>query len=425
MSIWEIKPRKGGENEMGKKLKWFIAVAFLLLINPWLLLELGEAASPVKNEIVFGFSAPITGALSYAGEPSKKGYIAWAEMVNAGGGILVKEYGKKLPVRMVYYDDKTDPTTAAKIYEKLITQDKVDFILSPWGSSIGFAVSQIAQKYKMPVIFVWISSDPIYKQGYDYVFGLIQPASQHTWSAVDVLKDKKVVKDPPKKLYFVTAKELYPMTADKGAVDYAKKFGFEVYYEEVEKGCKDFTPVITKMKSLGAEGMVTSTYYADFFVLYRQIQELGYKPKYLYAAHSDLIDFADAFGAKAVEGVCAHGFWGMSWKTVGNQDFIAWHKKKWGEDPNQWTITVAGAQVMKQAIEKAGTLNSEEVKKTLQTAEFDCMLSKVKYVNEGGITNLNKLAFTGLLQWQNGKLLFVYPEEVAEAKFKYPIPWSK
>ena len=48
---------------MGKKLKWFIAVAFLLLINPWLLLELGEAASPVKNEIVFGFSAPITGHL--------------------------------------------------------------------------------------------------------------------------------------------------------------------------------------------------------------------------------------------------------------------------------------------------------------------------------------------------------------------------
>ena len=278
--------------KLKKSMDCVLLISIILVI---LLTGSLEASSTRKNEIVFGFSAPITGSLSYAGEPSKKGYIAWGEMVNAGGGIFVKEYGKKLPVRMVYYDDKTDPTTAAKIFEKLITQDKVDFILSPWGSSIGFAVSQIAQKYKMPVIFVWISSDPIYKQGYDYVFGLIQPASQHTWSAVDVLKDKKVVKDPPKKLYFVTAKELYPMTADKGAVDYAKKFGFEVYYEEVEKGCKDFTPVITKMKSLGVEGMVTSTYYADFFVLYRQIQELGYKPKYLYAAHSDLIDFARCF----------------------------------------------------------------------------------------------------------------------------------
>jgi len=411
---------------MGRRGKrWFFAVGSLAWLSLVFLGEASEAAAPAKSEIVFGFSAPITGALSYAGEPSKKGYIAWAEMVNAEGGIFVKEYGKKLPVRMVYYDDKTDPTTAAKIYEKLITQDKVDIILSPWGSSIGFAVSQIAQKYKMPVIFVWISSDPIYKQGYDYVFGLIQPASQHTWSAVDVLTDKKVVKDPPKKLYFITAKELYPMTADKGAVEYAKKSGFEVTYEEVEKGCKDFTPVITKMKSLGAEGVVTSTYYAEFFTLFRQIQELGYRPKYLYAAHSDLMDFSDAFGPKAVEGVCAHGFWGKSWKTLGNQEFIAWHKKKWGEDPNQWTITVAAAQVMKQAIEKAGTLNSEELKKVLTTAEFDCMLSKVKYVNEGGITNLNKLAFTGLLQWQNGKLLFVYPEEVAEAKFRYPIPWSK
>jgi branched-chain amino acid transport system substrate-binding protein len=413
------------DREMEKKLRRFAVEVVLLVIGVLVLGNLSQAAPSVKNEIVFGFSAPITGSLSYAGEPSKKGYLAWADMVNAEGGIFIKEYGKKLPVRMVYYDDKTDPTTAAKIYEKLITQDKVDFILSPWGSSIGFAVSQIAQKYKMPLILVWISSDPIYKQGYDYVFGLIQPASQHTWSAVDALADKKIVKDPPKKLYFITAKELYPMTADKGAVEYAKKLGFEVYYEEVEKGCKDFTPVITKMKSLGADGMVTSTYYAEFFVLFRQIQELGYRPKYLYAAHSDLTDFPDAFGPKAVEGVCAHGFWGKSWKTVGNQEFIAWHKKKWGDDPNQWTITVAGAQVMKQAIEKAGTLNSDEVKKNLQTGEFDCMLSRVKYVNEGGLTNVNKLAFTGLLQWQGGKLVFVYPQLVAESGFQYPIPWLK
>jgi branched-chain amino acid transport system substrate-binding protein len=347
-------------------------------------------------------------------------------MVNDDGGIYVKEYGKKLPVRLVYYDDKTNPTTAARIYEKLIAQDKVDFLLSPWGSSIGFAVSQIAQKYKKPIIFVWISSDPIYKQGYDYVFSIIEPASHHAWSAVKVIMDKKIVKDdPPQNLFFITAKELYPKTADTGAMEYAKKNGFKTYYEEVEKGSKDFTPAIIRMKNEGVDGVVTSNYYADFFVMFRQMQELGFKPKYLYAAHSDLDDFKEAFGSKAVEGVCAHGFWGKSWDTFENQKFIATYQKKWKEDPNQWSITVTSAQVMKQAIEKAGTLDSEKVKKTLQNGEFECMLSKVKYVNEEGYTNLNKLAATGLLQWQDGKLVFVYPQEVAEAKFVYPIPWAK
>ena len=410
---------------MGNRWNGTIAIICLLIFG-LVLIGVSVVSASEKAEIVFGFSTPITGALEYAGVPSKKGYEAWAEMVNAQGGIYVEEYKKKLPVRLVYYDDKTNPTTAARIYEKLITQDKVDFLLSPWGSSIGFAVSQIAQKYKKPIIFVWISSDPIYKQGYDYVFSIIEPASRHCWSAVKVLMDKKIVKDdPPEKLFFITAKELYPKTADTGAMEYAKDKGFKTYYEEVEKGCKDFTPVITRMKNEGVDGIVTSTYYADFFVMFRQFQELGFRPKYIYAAHSDLIDFAEAFSPDLVEGVCAHGFWGMSWDTPENQAFIERYKKRWGEDPNQWSITVTSAQVMKQAIEKAGTLDSEKVKETLQEGDFSCMLSKVKYVNEGGYTNLNKLAATGLLQWQNGKLVFVYPQEVAEGTFIYPIPWAK
>lgn len=411
---------------MEKKIFTLTKMASLCAILISLMIFSGSALGDEKKEIVFGFSVPLTGALEYAGVPSKNGYEAWASMVNAEGGIYVKEYGKKLPVRLVYYDDKTDPTVAAKIYEKLITQDKVDFLLSPWGSSIGFAVSQIAQKYKKPIIFVWISSDPIYKQGYEYVFGVIEPATRHAWSAVKVLMDKKLMNnEPPKKLFFVTAKELYPKTADNGAMEFAKANGFETYYEEVEKGCKDFTPVITRMKEAGIEAVITSMYYEDFFTMYRQIQELGFKPKYIYAAHSDLPDFAETFGAATVEGVCAHGFWGTSWNTFENQQFVAAYKDKWGQEPNQWAITVSSAQVLKEAIEKAGTLDNEKVKDALREGEYKCMLGSVKYINDGDYTNLNSLAATGLLQWQNGKLVFVYPEEISEAKFIYPIRWDR
>ena len=409
---------------MKKRSKPLSAIVFFLAFS-FMIIAGGKVAFAEKSEIVFGVSIPLTGAFPYGGELEKMGYLAWEGMVNERGGIYVKEYGKKLPVRLVYYDDKSNPTTTAKIYEKLINGDKVDFVLSPWGSSAGFAASHIAQKYKTPLVFVWTSSDPIFKQGYDYVFCLIQPASRHCWSAVQVLKDKKLVKDPPKKLYFLAAKELYPMTTIKGAMEYAKVQGFEVYYEEVEKGCRDFTPVITKMRRIGVDAITTSIYHADFFLFFRQAMELAFRPRYLYAQHSNVHDFVETFGEKAAEGVLSNGFWGNSWNTKGNQEFIAFYRKKWKKDPEMYAITAAGCQVMHQAIEKAGTLDKEKVKKVLEVGEFNSMFGPAKFVNEAGYTNLNKLAFTGLQQWQGEKLLMVYPELVAEAKFIYPKPWSK
>lgn len=90
----------------------------------------------------------------------------------------------------------------------------------------------------------------------------------------------------------------------------------------------------------------------------------------------------------------------------------------------EYSATVASAQVLQQAIEKAGSLDSEKVKKALEENEFKCILGKVKYVNEEGYTNLNNMASIGLLQWQKGKLLFVYPKDVAEGAFEYPISGS-
>lgn len=91
-------------------------------------------------------------------------------------------------------------------------------------------------------------------------------------------------------------------------MELARRNGFKTHYEEVEKGYKDFTPIITKMKASGVEGVIRSMHYVDFFTMYRQFQELGFKPKYIYAAHSDVPDFLKVFRASAAEGVCSHGF---------------------------------------------------------------------------------------------------------------------
>ena len=101
--------------------KWIKVLLFSLTLVGFLGGTAASGSAADKAEIIFGYSAPITGSMSHVGEKIKHGYTIWEEMVNDQGGIFVKEYDKKLPVKLKLYDDKSDPTTSAKLYEKLIT----------------------------------------------------------------------------------------------------------------------------------------------------------------------------------------------------------------------------------------------------------------------------------------------------------------
>jgi len=404
-----------------KKVQIFRGLACVAFIGLFLFSLPGEG--PAKDKILMGYSASLSGGYSHVGKMIKQGYTVTADLVNSKGGIHVKNLNKKLPVKLVVYDDRSDPSTAAKLYERLITVDKVDFVLSPWGSSIGFPVTGICQKYKMPLVGIMFASDPIFKQGFDYVFCTIQVASRHEWSPLEVLRE---LKDRPQKIQYISTKELYGITTAKGGFERAKELGFQPYYEEVEKGVKDFTPLITKMKSLGIEVISTGIYEAEFFLLYRQMQELGFYPKFIYASHgTDLPDFWETFKESA-EAACAGGFYNRTWRSFQNEEFVAAYKKATGTYPTHYAATGSGIQIMQQAIEKAGTLDRERVKEVLEKEEFTCLvLPRVKYVSEKGYTNINKYAYSGVLQWQNGKLMTIYPKEIADAGLVYPMPWEK
>src|SRR4051794_8236597 len=89
-----------------------------------------------KAEIKVGFSVAQTGPSSSNALELKRSYEMWRDQTNAAGGLFVKEYDKKLPINLIEYDDKSDPSTATKLYERLISVDGVDLLLSPWGSGV-------------------------------------------------------------------------------------------------------------------------------------------------------------------------------------------------------------------------------------------------------------------------------------------------
>ena len=108
----------------------------------------GAALAKDKDKIVIGAARPISGPLSVFEETGfGPVYKMWVDQVNAEGGIYVKEYGKKLPVKMLVYDDKSDLGTMCRLLEKLIVQDKVDFVFPPASTAFLFAAGPIANKY--------------------------------------------------------------------------------------------------------------------------------------------------------------------------------------------------------------------------------------------------------------------------------------
>ena len=102
------------------------------------------------DELTVGYAVSLTGRFGMEGKETGRGYNLWREQTNKGGGLLVGD--KRYMIKFVTYDDESNPSVNTKMYEKLITRDKVDLILSPWGSGINFAASAVADKYHYPIV---------------------------------------------------------------------------------------------------------------------------------------------------------------------------------------------------------------------------------------------------------------------------------
>ena len=129
------------------------------------------AADGQAKEFKVGVALSLSGIFSRDAALFKEVYDLWAETVNRAGGIKVK--GTGYPVRITYYDDESSPQKSAQLVERLATADKVDLVLGGFGSSIVFAASAVAEKYKYPYISGAASANPIFERGFKYVFATL------------------------------------------------------------------------------------------------------------------------------------------------------------------------------------------------------------------------------------------------------------
>lgn len=367
------------------------------------------------NEVLVGGAISQTGRYAEPAGRQVNAIKMWVDEANARGGLL----GHK--VRLVLLDDKSDTQTSIKLYEKLITEDKVDLILGPYSSGITEAVANVTERYKMPFIAYGASSSPIWEKGRRYIFNIVAVAEDYQKGAVHLAKQIGV-----KKAAVIGEDSLFPRQAGKGAKDWAKQLGIEIVVDEnYPLKQTDFTALLQKIKAAGAEAVFSNSYFADSAAQLRQMREQNMNFKlYCSTIGPALPNFAEQLGATA-EYVIGFSQWEPLPKVLkhpGMEEFIANYEKRFGEKPNYHAGGAYGAlQVTEAAVKKAGGFDSEKVRDALATIDIQTIYGRYK-VDARGMNAHEGLTF----QILKGQRRVVWPEKWAEAKAELPMPeWSK
>ena len=386
------------------------ALIALALAAATLVASLPAAA---QGPIRLGASLSLTGTYAKLGNYQHEGYKLCVKQANDKGGVL----GRK--IEMLVYDDQSTPSTAVRLYERLITEDKVDAVMGPYSSPVSEAAANVTEKYKKVMVMPLAATTSIFKKGRKYIFMVISPAETYLEGLIDMAARRDL-----KSVAIVYEDTLFAKTAATGAADLAKKRGMQVTFQEgYPKGNQDFSAILTKIKAVNPDVLAASTYFDDAVAITRQMKELNVNPKmYGITVGGDLPEFYDLLKQNA-EYIYGATQWEEALPYPGNKEFVEAYKKEFNREPVYHSAAgYAGCVVYLEALKRAGTLDADKVRDTLLKLEMKTAFGEFK-VDADGFQVAHKMVTT---QWQEGKKAIVWPDELSTAKARFPMPpWTQ
>ena len=375
-----------------------------------------------KDKIVIGASRPLSGPLAFFQENAFGAiYKLWVDDVNARGGIYVKEYGKKLPVEMLVYDDKSDMGTMTRLLDKLILQDKVDFVFPPASTAFLFAAGAIANRHKYIMIGAegGLSSVAGSMENMPYFFGVLNFAEHYQIPAlVDIYKELGV-----KTAAIVYIDDLHGIEYSQAAEKYFKQADIKIVMKKgVPADLKDVSPIIKEAKSLNPDAFCAFTYPQITFPVILTSQALGFNPKSMMLGPGGGYEVAkNVCGADVLEGIMWEGAWSIK-SSPEHKVLFDKISQRFGRQVLDWwghNIYWAALQVFEQAIEKAGTLDQTKIKDILANEKFETILGTTYFENQ----LFARPCYTGQIgQWQNGETEVIDVGSRRTATPVYPKP---
>ncbi len=358
-----------------------------------------------EKSVKIGYAVSKTGQNSAgAGITTAPNYVLWVEDINAAGGLQLPD-GSRLPIEIIEYDDRSSSEEVVRAIERLATQDKVDFILPPWGTGFNLAIAPLMDRFGYPQLAVTAVTDkaPEFAERWKKSFWVLGGGGDYSESLADVLAEANKSGKINNKIAVISVADGFGIDLIKSARPAFKKHGFDVVYDKTYPlGTSDFNAMIAEAKASGADSFVAFSYPPGTFALTKQSQIASFNPKVLYLGVGVGFPVYPKIAEGKMEGVMSLG--GVDVNSAAFTDYAKRHMEVTGNPPDYWasSVTYASLQMLQQAIERVG-LNRDAVSKELSSGEFDTILGKVKLEDN----QLRKLWWTG--QWKNGNFVAVAP----------------
>ncbi len=377
------------------------------------------------DTITIGMTVSRTGSLNVDSVSQLRGAELWRDEVNAKGGI--EAGGKRYKVRFVEYDDESQGGRVQQLYTRLILEDKAQFLLGPYSSGLTATAAVITEQYSTILMDGGGAEAKIFELGNKYLFQVLTVADQYLSGAIAELKQH----NPHAKVAFVYSDDPFSKAVVAAARKQAEDAGFTTVLDEsYPPSTTDFTAVINKIISAGADSFLGGGHYPDGATLARQLYEQKAGLKWVTILVAPDSDKFATLGA-AASGISVPSQWEPQVQYKADfgptvAQFTAQYRAQFKDDPDYHAATgYAEGVLLQHAIERAGSVDRDKVAAELNKIDASTFFGRTKFATDPAHHGLQLAHDMVLAQWQTkqGKLAkeMVWPDAAATAKAIYPL----
>jgi len=355
-------------------------------------------SAQASDSIKIGVTLGLSGKYSEMSKMQMKGFKLWEKDVNDKGGLL----GKR--VKLIIYDDQSNPRKAKNLYEHLILNDKVDLVLGPYSSEITEAILPVTEEHGFPVIASGASADRIWQKGYKYVFGSYAPASAYSIGFLELL-----VRNNFQSIAIVYADDSFSKDIAEGTKKWAERFKLKVVmFESFKKDTENLDELAQKARAAKAEALMVGGHLVESIRMRISLKRINWAPKAYFASVGPAMQaFYNRLKADA-----NHVFSASQWEhsipmPFGCEEFYEAYVKTYNEKPSYHAATAyAGGQILEIAVKRAKTLDRELIRNTLYSMDALSITGRYSVDKTGMQIKHQNL----IIQWQKGKKEIIWPE---------------
>ena len=365
----------------------------------------GAAARSGADPILLGATISQTGLAAGTAAYVLQGYQRWVGDANRSKGLL----GRKIELRV--YDDRSDAQTAATLYRKLITEDKVQLLAGPYASAVSQAVIPVVEELRR-VLVSQTAATALFDGARYAVQGLTQ-GKRYLPAVADVAKEVGY------RTIAIAANDA-PGTLEicDGVRGRAQALGLSIAHDTTyARTTTTFSGVVSGIAGARADVVVGCAFLADSLALTRELEQRGVKPKLLAFSIGPTDPVFGTALSMLADRIVGSTTWWASLKTKGNAAFIASFTKTFDRAPVYHSAAAyASLQVLAAAVRRAGSLDQDAIRRELGRLQLDTVAGRFRLDAQG-----RQLGFGSyLMQWQAGKQVLVWPRSLAEAPLMLP-----